>query len=490
MGLLDINYADPQTQGLLGIAQGLLAASAPSRMPVGIGQVIAQGLAGGQQGYQQGIQNQQQAIQMNMARQKMAFLNDLMNSGQQSSAQQPTGYDLMNYGQQSSAQQPTGYSANNEENSQEPAPFQSSALNPMSINPDYGMQLLQKIQPQQAQPDQPSSQGNSGGLASMPLDKLVGAISYGFLPKDALDAWKVANFGNAVREGSMIQNADGSISATPKVPEGMQYDPATRSYSWIPGYNTGKAATAALGKNLEAFNSVDPKTGMVVRNVPTDNNGQAYSPQTGSYTGTGYYSPSDTGSYSGNGAIVGLNPSSVAGNTEYQTNTAKSASNEYNAIQDNAISARTNIAKYQQIQQLLADQNGGKLAPDQYDIQSAAKSLGFNIGPGNIANKDAAKALATSMVPDLIKNAGITRMTDNEVSLFNQVTPSLANTPGGRNLIAQNAIALLNRQIQTANMARQWQQRFGRIDTPDSSGKGFQDYMNIWTQKNPIFQNQ
>ena len=90
MGLLDINYADPQTQSLLGIAQGLLAASAPSRMPVGIGQVIAQGLAGGQQGYQQGIQNQQQAIQMNMARQKMAFLNDLMNSGQQSSAQQPT----------------------------------------------------------------------------------------------------------------------------------------------------------------------------------------------------------------------------------------------------------------------------------------------------------------------------------------------------------------------------------------------------------------
>jgi hypothetical protein len=56
MGLLDfMSSDDPQTQGLLGAAMGLLNASGPSRTPIGTGQAMAQGMMG----YQHGMQSQQ-----------------------------------------------------------------------------------------------------------------------------------------------------------------------------------------------------------------------------------------------------------------------------------------------------------------------------------------------------------------------------------------------------------------------------------------------
>lgn len=74
---MDPNMANQaQSQGMLGLAAGLLQASGPSRMPTSLGQVIASGLQGGQNAYQNSLKNQygnmQAASQVNQAKLGMA----------------------------------------------------------------------------------------------------------------------------------------------------------------------------------------------------------------------------------------------------------------------------------------------------------------------------------------------------------------------------------------------------------------------------------
>lgn len=56
MGLLDTMFSDPQQQGLLGLASGLLAAGGPSTKPVSIGQALGVGLNQGMNAYQAALQ--------------------------------------------------------------------------------------------------------------------------------------------------------------------------------------------------------------------------------------------------------------------------------------------------------------------------------------------------------------------------------------------------------------------------------------------------
>jgi hypothetical protein len=57
-------FANPQTAGLLGMAQGLLQASGPSRIPVSMGQALGNGLGQMQQGVGNAFQTQQQLLRM------------------------------------------------------------------------------------------------------------------------------------------------------------------------------------------------------------------------------------------------------------------------------------------------------------------------------------------------------------------------------------------------------------------------------------------
>lgn len=56
-------FMDPKTQGLLGAAGALLAASGPSTTPQGFGQIAGKGLLGGTQAFQQARQGQMQELQ-------------------------------------------------------------------------------------------------------------------------------------------------------------------------------------------------------------------------------------------------------------------------------------------------------------------------------------------------------------------------------------------------------------------------------------------
>jgi hypothetical protein len=82
-GLMGI-YANPQSAGLMGMAQGLLAASGPSRMPVSMGQALGAGMQGMQQNAGDAQQMQQQML-------RMRAMQGLMGgAGGQPQPQQPT----------------------------------------------------------------------------------------------------------------------------------------------------------------------------------------------------------------------------------------------------------------------------------------------------------------------------------------------------------------------------------------------------------------
>jgi hypothetical protein len=74
-GLMNL-YANPQTAGMMGLAQGLLAASGPSRLPVTMGQALGNGM----QGFQQNAGN---ALALQRQMMQMRALNGLMGMGGQ-----------------------------------------------------------------------------------------------------------------------------------------------------------------------------------------------------------------------------------------------------------------------------------------------------------------------------------------------------------------------------------------------------------------------
>jgi hypothetical protein len=62
-GFLTGGMMDPKTQGLLGAAASILAASGPSATPQGFGQIAGKGFLGGSQAFQQARQGQMQELQ-------------------------------------------------------------------------------------------------------------------------------------------------------------------------------------------------------------------------------------------------------------------------------------------------------------------------------------------------------------------------------------------------------------------------------------------
>lgn len=77
MGLLDDLYNDPNSAGMMGIAQGLLSASGPSRMPVSFGQAMGHGMQAGMGAYQN-AQNANMERQRFDQQQKMGGLQEQM----------------------------------------------------------------------------------------------------------------------------------------------------------------------------------------------------------------------------------------------------------------------------------------------------------------------------------------------------------------------------------------------------------------------------
>jgi hypothetical protein len=179
------------------------------------------------------------------------------------------------------------------------------------------------------------------------------------------------------------------------------------------------------------------------------------------------------------------------GNPEYAKDVSAASAKQYSAIQDAGDKARDSIAKYQQIGKLLEGVDGGSLSPAGLEIAKNAKSvLGLDIDQ-KMANREAAAAISNQLamaLRDPSQGGGLPgSMSDNDLKFLVSAVPGLTQSAAGRKQMIDMHVAIQQRNADVASKARQWQQRFGRIDAPDSKGVTFQDYRDQWVKRNPLF---
>lgn len=186
----------------------------------------------------------------------------------------------------------------------------------------------------------------------------------------------------------------------------------------------------------------------------------------------------------------GLGLSQSPADAEYEKVTAKSASEQYQAIQQAGSAAGGNIAKYRQLGALFEGVEGNKLAPAGLELAKFANSMGLKVDP-NLANTEAAVALANEMALELRNPAGGAGMpgalSDRDREFLLQMVPNLLQSNEGRKKMVEARVAIYEREQDVAGMARKWHQRFGRLDKADATGKTFHDYLGEWAAANPLF---
>jgi hypothetical protein len=224
-------YANPQIAGLLGMSQGLLSASGPSRIPVSMGQALGAGMGGMQQ-------NAGNALQMQM---QMAKMQAMMNpfgppSGGQGAPSQPQ-----------QPQQPNPAMAQG-------APVSGAAnVGPMS-GLSAGMGGLMQPQPQ-AQPQ--------GAGASTPTDPFS-AMFGGHTPQEVMIAGaRAAALGNPAGTKMMEMAAQYDPELARQMPTDMQRN-AAAAY----GYGSPEYTDAIRGQvSKEGIVPLRPGAGYIDNGV-------------------------------------------------------------------------------------------------------------------------------------------------------------------------------------------------------------------------------
>lgn len=193
------------------------------------------------------------------------------------------------------------------------------------------------------------------------------------------------------------------------------------------------------------------------------------------------------GGSSGGGMPTGLSPAedaAAAANKRYQEEGAKHTAARMEQWQSAAMSAPLKIEKLRSIGSLLEAHDGGKLSPMGMELASAANSLGLKWDK-QLPNKEAAQALGREIalqLRDPSAGAGMPgAMSDQDRKYLESMTPNLAQSAAGRKKLVDAQIAMLNRQQQVAQAARNYEKKYGRIDG------GFYDQLTAWSRANPLF---
>jgi hypothetical protein len=462
MGLLD-SFSDPGTVGLLSAASGLLSASGPSRMPVSFGQALGAGMASGLQGMQEAKQqqdkDQMQKLQMAMMMQKVNREQNL-----QDMIANRLGLGASPSGQGQGSQGDAGA-----------LPPQGGLL---SSPPGGGMG--QGGAPV-AQPMQGGVQPRlrAGGVFPFSANDIA-ALSVMGAPgaKDLFDIYKYSNDGIKREAGNYYVNPmTGQTTYMPKIPEGATITQDGRIIGM-----PGAAQTNAQYQGAQTAAQEAAKAGLDFVTVPM--------PDGSSRT----MRRDQAAGLMGKGNVPGFGMSQSPADKTYQDENAKAIAAQYQAIQSAGMKAPGAIAKYQQLDSLLANHDGGKLSPLGVDIAKYANSLGFKIDK-NLPNKEAARALSNELalqLRDPSSGAGMPgSLSDSERQYLVDSVPNLSQSAQGRHQMVQMAIALQQRNSDVAQMARKWQQRYGRLDAINpNTGKSFFDNLQDWSSANPLFPQQ
>jgi hypothetical protein len=169
----------------------------------------------------------------------------------------------------------------------------------------------------------------------------------------------------------------------------------------------------------------------------------------------------------------------------YDAVLAKDDAARFEGILTAANTARSVRSNLIQMSNLLKNVNTGSLTPVGREIASAMTSLGMDVNPDWNAVQ-AAEAIANKLVLDFAGGSLGTGIATSDRTFIEKMGPQVTQTPQGRQIIIDFAIKKADRDIQVGQMARQWQQKVGRLDRPDVNGRSFYDYLDQWAEQNPL----
>lgn len=448
------DFNDPRTLGLLGAAASLLEAGGASARPVNMAEALGRGLKGGLGGYQLGQQlsmektkNDQAALQLK----KQQQLQDMIMSR----------LGLASPGADGLAGQQA-----------------TQALAEGAAQGDIGPTIGNAQRMGQIQAQAPAQQAPRNGQFPFSMNDLVALKTMG--GPDLLDMFKYANDGAKKEAGSYYTNPmTGQTVYMPKLPEGSTMTQDGRVVG-LPGaaqtnaaYKGAEAgATEGAKAQYDFIDVYDPGSRQMVK-VPKATLAQ----------GGGRANFGGPGGF----AVSQQRPD----DSLYENENAKAAAGQYQALQSAGMKAPGQIAKYKQLDSLLANHDGGKLSPLGVDIAQLGNSLGLKIDK-NLPNKEAATALTNELalsLRDPSNGGGMPgAMSDADRNFLMSSVPNLSQSTQGRRQMVQMATAVQQRNQDVAGMARKWQQRYGRLDAVNpATGKSFQDNLQDWSNRNPLF---
>jgi hypothetical protein len=184
---------------------------------------------------------------------------------------------------------------------------------------------------------------------------------------------------------------------------------------------------------------------------------------------------------------AGMSPqmeSQVAADAAQQTEVSKNYATMFNNLQNASMSNPAKIARFQQIGNLLGDFEGGKFSKAGLELAKAFNSAGLKIDP-RLPNKEAAEAMANEVALELrspAAGAGMPgAMSDQDREFLKSMVPQMAQTAEGRTSIINSRVKVMERENQVANMARQYRQKYGKLD------ENFFSQLQEWSNRNHIF---
>lgn len=181
----------------------------------------------------------------------------------------------------------------------------------------------------------------------------------------------------------------------------------------------------------------------------------------------------------------GFGMSQTPDDAEFAKGVAQSEQKRYEGFLAAGQNARGMEGNLRRMTQLLEGVATGRLTPAGKELASVATSFGIKVDP-KWGNVEAADAIANKLVLDVMGGSLGAGFSNADRDFARSMGPQTAQTPQGRKQIIDFALKKAQRDQQIANMARQWQQRAGRLDRPDRSGKTFYDYLDAWGEANPL----
>ena len=175
------------------------------------------------------------------------------------------------------------------------------------------------------------------------------------------------------------------------------------------------------------------------------------------------------------------------GENKYSEERGTYAAKQLNKMEDDAESAYTNLENYEMITNLLPAFETGALSEGVIGVSKIAKRFGLDITFGqDIAAGEAIRSLTGSLVMDtLAKFKGA--ISDGERAFAKEINLGLGLSRKGNEMLIDINSRIYNRQIVKADMAVQWEEKYGGLRKKDTNGNSWNVSWKNYMEENPLF---